>query len=106
MNTNMSMNPNRTIVDQNPQRIALDEAAVYMVQVQGVISEHWLGYFDDMKVSVEGEDGWAITTLVGRIVDQAALQGMLQKMYTLGLVLIRVERKMHGAQEPISCQLG
>ncbi len=82
---------------RRPQRIALDEPAVYLLQVQGVISEHWLGYFDDMKVSVEGKDGWAITTLVGRIVDQAALQGLLQKMYTLGLVLLRVEREMGGA---------
>ncbi len=82
---------------QRPQRIALDEPAVYLLRVQGVISEHWLGYFDDIKVSVEGEDGWAITTLVGRIVDQAALQGLLQKMYTLGLVLLKVEREMGGA---------
>ncbi len=61
------------------------------------MSQHWLGYFDEMEVSVQGEDGTAITTLVGRIVDQAALQGMLQKMYTLGLVLLRVERKMDGS---------
>ncbi len=61
------------------------------------MSQHWLGYFDEMEVSVQGEDGTAITTLVGRIVDQAALQGMLQKMYTLGLVLLRVERKLDGS---------
>ncbi len=93
----MRSQQNRTIMGRRPQRIALDEPAVYLLQVQGVISEHWLGYFDDMKVSVEGKDGWAITTLVGRIVDQAALQGLLQKMYTLGLVLLKVEREMGGA---------
>ena len=31
-----------------------------------------------------------------QIVDQAALQGMLQKFYTLGLVLVKVQRKMKG----------
>jgi hypothetical protein len=78
------------------ERIALDEPAVYCIQVQGLISQHWLGYFDDMEMTVEGEDGTAITTLTGQVVDQAALQGMLQKMYTLGLVLVRVEREMKG----------
>jgi hypothetical protein len=78
------------------QRIALDEPAIYQLQVQGIISQHWLGYFDEMEISVEGENGTAVTTLVGQIVDQAALQGMLQKIYTLGLVLLKVERKMKG----------
>ncbi len=97
MNTKMRRYSNRTITDERPQRIALDEPAVYLLQVQGVISQHWLGYFDEMEASVQGQDGTAITTLVGRIVDQAALQGVLQKMYTLGLVLIRVERMMDGS---------
>lgn len=83
-------------MEQHSQRIALDEPAVYQIQVQGVISQHWLNYFDEMEIWVEGEDGTAITTLFGRIVDQAALQGMLQKIYTLGLVLINVERRMKG----------
>jgi len=83
-------------MEHHRQRISLDEPAVYQLQVQGMISEHWLGYFDEMKISVEGEDGTAITTLIGQIVDQAALQGMLQKIYTLGLVLVKVERKMKG----------
>lgn len=85
-------------MQQYRQRIALDEPAVYRIQVQGMISQHWLGYFDDMEMSVEGTDGTAITTLAGQIVDQAALQGMLQKMYTLGLVLLKVERVMKGEQ--------
>lgn len=83
-------------MEPQPQRIALDELAVYQIQVQGMISQHWLGYFDELDISVEGEDGTAITTLTGQIVDQAALQGMLQKIYTLGLVLLKVERKMKG----------
>jgi hypothetical protein len=83
----------KTIMEQHSQRIALDAPAAYQIQVQGMISQHWLGYFDEMDISVDGEDGTAITTLTGQIVDQAALQGMLQKIYTLGLVLVRVERK-------------
>jgi hypothetical protein len=84
------------MMEQHYQRISLDEPAVYEIQVQGMISQHWLGYFDEMKISVEGVDGEAITTLIGQIVDQAALQGMLQKFYTLGLVLVKVQRRVKG----------
>lgn len=71
----------------------LEGAACYEIQVQGLVSEHWLSYFEDMQVTVVGEDGWAVTTLTGMVTDQAMLHGLLQKLYTLGFVLIRVERK-------------
>jgi hypothetical protein len=77
-----------------PQRQYLDQPAHYQIQVQGVLSRSWLAdYFDDMRVAVEGEDGWAVTTLTGDMIDQAALYGLLQKLYTLGLVLLKVERQ-------------
>jgi hypothetical protein len=46
-----------------------------------------------MQINVAGADGWAVTTLVGEVIDQAALQGMLQQLYTLGLVLLSINRK-------------
>lgn len=76
-----------------PIRIRPDEPAVYTIEVQGLISEHWSGYFDSFEIRVTGEDGWAITTLTGLFVDQAALQGVLQQLYSLGMVLLRIERK-------------
>jgi hypothetical protein len=77
-----------------PQRQFLDQPASYQIQVQGLLSRNWLAdYFDEMQVAVEGEDGWAVTTLTGYMIDQAALYGLLQKLYTLGLVLLRVERQ-------------
>jgi hypothetical protein len=79
-------------MEEKRQRIPLEQPAAYEIQVQGVIGQGWLDYFDDMQMAVEGEDGWAITTLTGRMTDQAALQGLLQKLYNLGLVLLRVER--------------
>lgn len=71
----------------------LDQPARYEIQVQGYVSEHWKSYFDPLVVTVEGEDGWAVTTISGLVADQAALHGVLQKLYTLGLVLIKLERK-------------
>jgi len=83
-----------TGMDEHPQHISLEQPAFYQVQVQGVLSQIWLAdYFDDMQIGVEGEDGWAVTTLSGCMIDQAALYGLLQKLYTLGLVLLKVERQ-------------
>jgi hypothetical protein len=43
-----------------------------------------------MTITVESEgDGPPVTTLTGSV-DQAALQGMLRRVYSLGLLLISV----------------
>ncbi len=75
------------------KRMSLEQPADYEIRVQGLIGRGWLDYFDDMHTTVEGEDGWAITTLTGCMKDQAMLQGLLQKLYNLGLVLLKIERK-------------
>ena len=46
-----------------------------------------------MTITVDSEgDGPPITTLTGVIADQAALQGLLRRLYSLGLPLISVNR--------------
>ena len=79
-------------MEEHRKRISLEQQGVYEIQVQGLISRGWLDYFDELQKRVEGEDGWAITTLTGCMTDQAALQGVLQKLYSLGLVLLKVNR--------------
>jgi hypothetical protein len=78
------------------ERIPLDQPATYLIQVQGLIAEGWLNCFDTLQSSVEGQDGWAVTTLTGPVLDQVALLGVLQNLYSLGLVLLRVERLANG----------
>jgi len=77
-----------------------DQPANYEVQVQGCISERWADWFDDMSITIEQRDvagqpgaGLPITTLSGTLVDQAALMGLLQKLYSLGVPLLLVRRK-------------
>ncbi len=74
-------------------RFTLEQPAYYEIQVQGLINPHWRNSFESMQIQTSGEDGWAITTLMGTVVDQAALHGMLQQLYTLGLVLVSIKRK-------------
>lgn len=70
----------------------MTEGQTYEIQVQGRIGERWAHWFDDMSVAVGGEAHRPITTLTGPVADQAALLGLLQKLYTLGLPLLRVDR--------------
>jgi hypothetical protein len=44
-----------------------------------------------MTITVENEgDGLLVTTLTGVVADQAALQGLLRRLYSLGLPLMSV----------------
>ncbi|HUV88095.1 MAG TPA: hypothetical protein VMY80_00445, partial [Anaerolineae bacterium] len=60
--------------------------ATYQIKVEGHLDERWSDWFEGMTITVEREgEGPPITTLTGTMADQAALQGMLRALYTLGL---------------------
>jgi len=68
----------------------LDRPATYQIRVPGELGENWSDWIDEMTVTVDAEgDGHPVTTLQGSL-DQAALQGLLRRLYSLGLPLISV----------------
>ncbi len=72
------------------QKLTLDRPATYQIRVPGVLDERWSDWDGGMTITVESEgDGPPVTILTG-IVDQAALQGLLRRLYSLGLPLISV----------------
>jgi len=72
------------------QKLTLDQPATYQIKVPGEISESWSEWTGGMTITVESEgDGPPVTTLTGTV-DQAALQGLLRRLYSLGLPLISV----------------
>jgi hypothetical protein len=76
-----------------PAKISLDQPCTYRIRVQGNLDAGWADYFDDMQFTASSApDGSPITTLMGTLVDQAAMQGVLQKLYSLGFPLISVEK--------------
>lgn len=68
-------------------------AQEYQIRVQGSISERWTSWFDGMKIESEqaGDDS-QITTLSGPVTDQAALRGILTKLWNLNLTLHSVSQ--------------
>ncbi len=59
---------------------------VYQIKVQGRLDESWSGWFDRLAITVEGNT----TTLTGAVADQAALRGILSRLWDLNLALISV----------------
>jgi hypothetical protein len=64
--------------------------AVYEIKVPGHCAVQLAAWAGELRISAEtAEDGSPVTTLTGAV-DQAALQGLLRRLYALGLPLISV----------------
>lgn len=62
---------------------------IYHIRVKGLLDEKWTAWFDGFAISWIGQDE---TVLTGRVRDQAALHGILNKVRDLGLDLLLVKR--------------
>jgi hypothetical protein len=73
------------------------EAGLYEIRLTGRLDARWAAWFDGLTVS---QDGDGTTVLTGRIADQAALHGVIQRVRDLGLPLISVTRLESQPGEP------
>jgi hypothetical protein len=71
-----------------PNGHEFEQSAAYKIRVKGILDSTWSDWFGGFSITVHGDE----TTLVGRVIDQAALHGMLAKINDLGLSLISVSR--------------
>jgi hypothetical protein len=63
------------------------------IRVQGWINERWADWFDGITMTHEDtQDNSPVTVLTGPIIDQAALRGILTKLWDLNLSVISVNR--------------
>ena len=72
------------------QRLTLHQPATYQIKVPGHPNENWSDWAGEMTVTVGSDaNDMLVTTLTGKL-DQAALLGLLRRLYSLGLPLISV----------------
>jgi hypothetical protein len=77
-------------MEKPKRKLTLDRPVTYRIQVPGHLDESWSDSVEGMTIVAESDvDGSPVTTLTG-IVDQAALHGLLRRLYSLGLPLISV----------------
>ena len=65
----------------------MSETETYEIRIRGQLEGRWSAWFDGMEL-IADEDG--STLIRGRVADQAALHGLIQKVRDLGLTLISV----------------
>jgi hypothetical protein len=69
-----------------------NDECIYQIKVRGRIPPTWAEAFSDLVIAEHADEcGW-VTQFTGAFADQAALQGLLNNLYTLGLVLVTLER--------------
>ncbi len=84
-----------------PPKISFDQPHTYRICVQGHLGDQWADYFEGMQIKpVVDPGGNPFTYLSGSLADQAALQGVLQKLYNLGFSLILAEKVGENGESP------
>jgi hypothetical protein len=71
--------------------ITLFEPATYAIRVRGGLDPAWSDRLGGMRITVIPAGNRTITQLTGRLSDQAALIGVLNALYGLGMPLLSVE---------------
>ena len=71
-------------------KLRLDQPAPYQIRVQGMVPARWRDYIQGMQIIVEGDEECPVTVLTGRLLDQAALLGLLNFLYDQRLPLLSV----------------
>jgi hypothetical protein len=64
--------------------------AAYQIKVPGILDPHGSEWDERLTITAESEDGSFPVTVLEGTLDQAALQGLLRRLYALGLPLISV----------------
>ena len=72
------------------QKLTLDRPTTYQIKVPGHLDQSWSEWVGGMTVTVESEGDVSPITILTGTFDQAALQGLLRRLYSLGLPLISV----------------
>ena len=66
-----------------------DQPAVYQIRIKGHLGSGWTDWFGGLTITLEDNGD---TLLIGPVVDQAALYGLLKKVRNVGMPLVSVNR--------------
>ncbi len=60
--------------------------ACYQIKVKGRLGSHWSNWFDGITMTISYKEG--VTTISGKVMDEAALHGFLIRIRDIGQQLI------------------
>ena len=72
--------------------LRIEAPATYRIRVQGSLDKSWSDSLAGMGITTEDQgDSAPVTVLLGRVMDQAELTGVLNSLYELHLPILSVE---------------
>ena len=78
--------------NSNEKHIKLWTPATYRIEVEGHLDESWSERLAAMRIATRKRaDQSSVTTLIGRLRDQAQLSGVLNSLYDLHRPIVRLE---------------
>ncbi len=76
----------------NMKEFKIETPATYRIRIQGHIDSAWSELITDMNITTDSTSGKIpVTSMVGHMVDQAALSGVLKALYDLRIAILSVE---------------
>lgn len=66
----------------------IDKPVIYEIKLQGRLDRDWANWFEGMAIAHENDN----TILTGEVIDQAALRGILSKVWDLNRTIISVNQ--------------
>jgi hypothetical protein len=77
----------------NRKHLKIWKPATYRIEVDGYVDASWSDCLGGMRITTTSkrEDESVVTTLVGRVRDQAELSGVLNSLYEMHLAILSVE---------------
>ena len=67
-----------------------DPPVLYEIRIKGHLDARWVDWFDGLTITLEKNGD---TLLIGPVIDQAALHGLLRKVRDSGMSLLSVNQK-------------
>jgi hypothetical protein len=77
---------------ETSSNVTMHKPAIYQIRIRGHLDARMSDRIGGMQITeVSGKNGKAETILVGRLVDQAALSGVLNSLYELHLPVLSAD---------------
>ena len=78
------------MMKNDKQKLTLFRPVTYQIKVPGLLDESWSDLNEGMTIAIDCNSNDPPVTILTGSLDQAALQGLLRNLYSLGLPLISV----------------
>lgn len=75
------------MIKKSGQKLTLYRPSTYQIKVPGELGDSWSDWNRTITIEIDCEDDGSAFSLLTGIFDQAAMQSVLRRLYSLGLPL-------------------